>query len=157
MRKARLTGGILSKEDLANYTVKVERALEGTYRGKKIYTTHAPTSGAGKCIISSRERYHNGDLRYLVLIHMLNLMESFGLEERNGLNVHRLVEAMKFGFAARYASCSSAYALILKKANRTKICDPAFTNNTYRINEIPTKAFAQQILKNLTDVSHPSL
>ncbi|KAF8200846.1 gamma-glutamyltranspeptidase [Pholiota molesta] len=120
VRKARLTGGILSKEDLENYAVKVERALEGTYRGKKIYTTHAPTSGA-------------------VLIHMLNLMESFDLEERNGLNVHRLVEAMKFGFAAR-----------------TKICDPAFTNNTCRINEIPTKTFAQQILKNLTDDrTHP--
>ncbi|KAF9478610.1 gamma-glutamyltranspeptidase [Pholiota conissans] len=120
VRKARLTGGILSEEDLANYTVKVERALEGKYHGKRIYTTHAPTSGA-------------------VLIHMLNLMESFDLKERSAVNVHRLVEAMKFGFAAR-----------------TRICDPDFANHTYKISEIPTKEFAQQILKNLTDDrTHP--
>ena len=47
VRKVQLTGGILSHADLENYTVHVERALEGTYRGKKVYTTHAPTSGAG--------------------------------------------------------------------------------------------------------------
>lgn len=34
---------------------------------------------------------------------MLNLMEHFNVTERDGLSVHRLVEAMKFGFAARYA------------------------------------------------------
>jgi len=32
---------------------------------------------------------------------MLNLIEKYRLKARTGLNVHRLVEAMKFGFAAR--------------------------------------------------------
>ncbi|KAG6917829.1 hypothetical protein DXG01_000889 [Tephrocybe rancida] len=45
VRKVRATGGILSHADLENYSVIVRPALEGTYRGKKIYTTHAPTSG----------------------------------------------------------------------------------------------------------------
>jgi len=33
---------------------------------------------------------------------MLNLIEKYDFSEQNGLNVHRLVEAMKFGFSARY-------------------------------------------------------
>ena len=37
----------------------------------------------------------------IVLLHMLNLIERYPLRDRNGLNVHRLVEIMKFGFAAR--------------------------------------------------------
>jgi len=32
-------------DDLENYEVKVARAIQGTYRGRKVYTTDAPTSG----------------------------------------------------------------------------------------------------------------
>jgi len=71
-------GGIMTHEDLINYKVNVSRALEGTYRGLKVYTSHAPTSGP-------------------VLLHMLNLLENYDLpaEGRTEVNVHRLVEAMK--------------------------------------------------------------
>ncbi|KAG6842084.1 hypothetical protein C0991_002738 [Blastosporella zonata] len=86
VRKIRATGGILSHADLENYSVKVRPALEGTYRGKKIYTTHAPTSGP-------------------VLIHMLNLLEHFDVKERSVLTIHRLVEILKFGFASRTKIC----------------------------------------------------
>lgn len=76
--KIRAEGGIMTHEDLINYKVNVSRALEGTYRGLKVYTSHAPTSGP-------------------VLLHMLNLLENYDLpvEGRTGVNVHRLVEAMK--------------------------------------------------------------
>ncbi|KAF8135745.1 gamma-glutamyltranspeptidase [Boletus edulis] len=78
IRKVNETGGILTHADLEKYTVNVERALEGTYHDKKVYTSHAPTSGP-------------------VLLHMLNLLERFDLigEGRTPLNVHRIVEAMK--------------------------------------------------------------
>ncbi|KAJ7703213.1 gamma-glutamyltranspeptidase [Mycena rosella] len=115
IRKVRATGGVLSHADLENYTVKVEHALQGTYRGRKIYTTHAPTSGP-------------------VLLHMLNLFERYPIRKRTALDVHRAVEILKFGFAAR-----------------TKICDPAFNNNTERIDEIPTKKFADLVAVNITD------
>lgn len=36
-----------------------------------------------------------------VLLHMLNIIENYDFMEKNALNVHRLVEALKFGFAAR--------------------------------------------------------
>ena len=58
--------------------MKVSRALEGSYRGRKVYTTDAPTSGPA-------------------LLHMLNLVEKFDFigEGRTALNAHRCVEAMK--------------------------------------------------------------
>jgi gamma-glutamyltranspeptidase / glutathione hydrolase / leukotriene-C4 hydrolase len=76
--KIRAEGGIMTHEDLINYKVHVSKAIEGTYRDLKIYTSHAPTSGP-------------------VLLHMLNLMEKYDLptEGRTVVNVHRLVEAMK--------------------------------------------------------------
>lgn len=79
IEKIQATGGILTHQDLEDYKVNVSRALQGTYRGRKIYTPHAPTSG-------------------LVLQHMLNLMEHFdGLvgDGRTVLNAHRFIEAMK--------------------------------------------------------------
>jgi gamma-glutamyltranspeptidase/glutathione hydrolase/leukotriene-C4 hydrolase len=70
---------------------------------------------------------------------MLNLIENYDMVDFNGLNVHRLVEVMKFGFAAR-----------------TKVCDPQFTNDTAQMDEIPTKSFARTIFKNITDDrTHP--
>ncbi|KAJ6625664.1 gamma-glutamyltranspeptidase [Mycena sp. CBHHK59/15] len=120
IRKVRAGGGILSHADLENYKVKVEHALQGTYRGRKVYTTHAPGSGP-------------------VLLHMLNLIETFPMTARTPLNVHRAVEVLKFGFAAR-----------------TKICDPEFNDNPQRIDEISTKAFADLVAANITDDrTHP--
>lgn len=74
----------MTLEDLANYSVKVRPAIEGSYRGRKVYVPHAPTSGP-------------------VLLHMLNLVERFEedswMEEgKTGLNVHRMIEAMKCTF-----------------------------------------------------------
>lgn len=123
IRKVQATGGIMTNGDLENYSVKVDHALQGTYRDKKVYTSHAPTSGP-------------------VLLHILNLLERYDLigEGRTGLNIHRFIEALKFGFAAR-----------------TKIGDlPYITNGTARVAEISTKAFADAVALNLTDDrTHP--
>ncbi|KAJ7287545.1 gamma-glutamyltranspeptidase [Mycena rebaudengoi] len=86
IRKVQATGGILSHADLENYTVKVDHALQGTYRGRKVYTSHAPGSGP-------------------VLLHMLNLIERFPMMSRSPLNLHRTVEVLKFGFASRTKVC----------------------------------------------------
>ncbi|KAE9411559.1 gamma-glutamyltranspeptidase [Gymnopus androsaceus JB14] len=121
IRKIEATGGIVSNADLENYTVNVYPALKGNYLGKKIYVPDAPTSGP-------------------VILHMLNILERYNLNEFTGVNTHRLVETMKFGFAAR-----------------TRISDPVFRNDTATIHEIRTKAFADAIRKNLTDDrTHPA-
>lgn len=68
----------MTHKDLSDYSVIVQPAMEGYYLGRKIYTTHAPTSGP-------------------VLLHMLNIMEHYDLagEGPTDLNIHRSVEAMK--------------------------------------------------------------
>ena len=79
VQKIQRSGGIMTLQDFADYSVIVRPALEGSYRGKKVYTTHAPTSGP-------------------VLLHMLNLLEQFGdfVEGgRTSLNMHRVIEIMK--------------------------------------------------------------
>jgi len=82
-------------------------------------TTHAPTSGP-------------------VLLHMLNVLEDFDLTNHNGLNVHRMIEAIKFGFAAR-----------------TRICDPDF--KSCDVFKIASKEYAAQVAANITDDrTHPS-
>ena len=72
----------MSHKDLEGYQVKVRKALEGSYRGRKVCTTHAPTSGP-------------------VLLHMFNLLEKFhdfAKEGRTALNAHRTVEIIKCRF-----------------------------------------------------------
>ncbi len=69
----------MAQEDFDNYAVNVQSALKGSYRGRNVYTTHAPTSGP-------------------VLLYMLNLLEryeDFVEEGLTGLNAHRLLEIMK--------------------------------------------------------------
>ncbi|KAF7793829.1 hypothetical protein EIP86_004950 [Pleurotus ostreatoroseus] len=125
LAKIRQTGGIMTQEDLDNYTVNVKPALKGTYRGRSVYTTHAPTSGP-------------------VLMYMLNLLENyedFVEEGLTGLNAHRILEIMRFGFAAR-----------------TRIADPAFLEKAQAddIAEIPTKQYAAVTFPNITDdYTHP--
>ena len=69
----------MTQKDLDSYRVQVQKALRGSYRGRTVYTTHAPSSG-------------------MVLLHMLNLVEpldGFVEDGRTGLNTHRMVEALK--------------------------------------------------------------
>lgn len=71
----------MTHEDLQGYTPIVRPALEGTYHGRKVYTTHAPTSGP-------------------VVLHMLNLLEKYDLaakatKTQAELNIHRVVESLK--------------------------------------------------------------
>ncbi|KAG6886421.1 hypothetical protein C0992_004024 [Termitomyces sp. T32_za158] len=133
VRKVRATGGILSHADLENFSVKVRPALESTYRNRKVYTTHPPTSGPGEPSFHLLNQRSYSFLNQ-VLIHILNLLEHFDVKERNVLSIHRLIEIIKFGFASR-----------------TKICDPDFNDNTARMNMISTKEFAKSILRNITD------
>lgn len=82
VKKVQSLGGILTHEDLEGYKAYVAPALEGSYFGRKIYTTSAPTSGPA-------------------ILQMMNLMEHYKdlrEEGRTPVNVHRLVEAMKCEF-----------------------------------------------------------
>jgi gamma-glutamyltranspeptidase/glutathione hydrolase/leukotriene-C4 hydrolase len=112
-------GGIVTLQDFKNYRPFIRRTMSTYYKGRKVTTCSAPTSGP-------------------VLLSVLNLVErfQFQVEGLTGLNVHRLVEAFKFGYAFR-----------------TEMGDPDFIHNEERITEISTKDFASEIRQKIT-VSH---
>ncbi len=79
-------GGLITEADLAAYEPRVREPIRGTYRGYEVVSMPPPSSGG------------------ITLLQMLNVLEGYDL--RNGgygsaLNVHRIVEAMRRGFADR--------------------------------------------------------
>jgi gamma-glutamyltranspeptidase / glutathione hydrolase / leukotriene-C4 hydrolase len=73
------TGGIMTAEDMANYTVSIEEPIHGWYRGHEVITCGAPCSGPA-------------------LLLALNILEGYsfrGAGHVEPVEVHLLVEAMK--------------------------------------------------------------
>lgn len=112
----RSAGGIITLEDFKNYKPVIRPTMSTYYNGRKVTTCSEPTSGP-------------------VLLSVLNLIERFQFKVDGliGLNLHRLVEAFKFGYAFR-----------------TEMGDPDFIHNTERIEEITTKDFASSIRQQIT-------
>lgn len=112
--------GIITLEDLKNYKALNRPVISTTYHNSKIFTTSAPTSGP-------------------VLLNILNLIEPYNFYKdggRNTLNMHRLVEAFKFAYAAR-----------------TEMGDPYFNDIEKRMEELISKEWADSVRLNITDVS----
>lgn len=126
VRTTQAHGGILTLQDLHDYKVIVRPALQGSWLGKKVYTTHAPTSGP----------------ILLSILNMLSLIPDFtSIGQVTSLNMHRFIEALKFGFG-----------------QRTELADPAFMSSAglERMSQIPTMSEALAIVPNVTDDrTHP--
>ena len=79
-------GGLVTAEDLAGYRPKLRPAVVGSYRGLEVISFPPPSSGGA------------------VLIEILNILEGFDLAAMGPASpafAHRMVEAMKIGFADR--------------------------------------------------------
>ena len=133
MSKVRETGGIITHEDLESYSAVIRPALQGTYLSRKVYTTHAPTSGP-------------------VLLHMLNIMEHYDLSEgMTDLHVHRLIEAIKCNALTLCFSDRADVSQVGFSA-RTRVADPAFLDELDYLRKLPTKSYAAKVVLNITDV-----
>ncbi|KAG0348739.1 hypothetical protein BG004_004315 [Podila humilis] len=111
-------GGILTMEDMKSYKPLLKEPSVGFYQGRKVYTTPAPTSGP-------------------TLISILNILERYNLgkvKDETYLDTHRLVEAMKFGFA-----------------QRTELGDPDFTDLDAKVKSMLSKDTAAAIRANISD------
>ncbi|KAF9364503.1 hypothetical protein BGX34_001333 [Mortierella sp. NVP85] len=111
-------GGILNMTDMANYKPQVKEPVIGQYLGRKIYAPPAPTSGPA-------------------LIAILNILEDYNVgrtKEMANVDAHRLVEAMKHGFALR-----------------TELGDPDFNDLEEKIQRMVSKETAAQIRANISD------
>ncbi len=79
-------GGLITKDDLANYEAHVREPVKGNYRGYEIISMPPPSSGG------------------TILIEMLNVLEGFelGKMERYGPEaLHLISETMKFAYLDR--------------------------------------------------------
>jgi gamma-glutamyltranspeptidase/glutathione hydrolase len=78
----RKSDGIMTTDDLANYKVEVREALEIDYRGFKVASTTAPSSGP-------------------ITLSILNILDEYNDFYASGtvnLSTHRLDEAMRFAY-----------------------------------------------------------
>ncbi|KAF9980045.1 hypothetical protein BGZ65_005626 [Modicella reniformis] len=111
-------GGEMTMTDMKNYKPLIKEPLVGYYLGRKIYTTPAPTSGPA-------------------LLSILNILERYNVgksSDGDNVEVHRLVEAMKHGYA-----------------QRTELGDPDFTDLREKIQRMISKDTAAQIRGNISD------
>ena len=73
-------GGLITKEDLAEYEVKERQPVRGTYRGYQILSAPPPSSGG------------------VTLVEMLNILEGYDLAKlgnRSADSIHLTTEAMR--------------------------------------------------------------
>ncbi|MBE9125200.1 MULTISPECIES: gamma-glutamyltransferase [unclassified Coleofasciculus] len=79
-------GGLITKEDLADYKPVIREPIRGTYRGYEIYSMPPPSSGG------------------VHLIQMLNILEGFPIGElghNTAETIHIMAETMKLAYADR--------------------------------------------------------
>lgn len=79
-------GGLISKDDLANYQVEERQPVRGDYRGYQIVSMPPPSSGGTH------------------IIQILNMLERYPLREygaNSAQTIHYLAEAMKLAYADR--------------------------------------------------------
>jgi gamma-glutamyltranspeptidase/glutathione hydrolase len=79
-------GGLITREDLANYQAKERVPVHGTYRGYDIYSAPPPSSGG------------------IALVEMLNILENYDLRKSgqgSPQTLHLMIEAMRRAFCDR--------------------------------------------------------
>lgn len=98
VRAIRATNGTATAADFAGYAAVVRAAVQGEYRGRRLFATGAPSSGA-------------------VTLSILQTLDAFprpgpdAAEADSNVNVttHRLDEALRFGYGARTHLGDPAY------------------------------------------------
>ena len=76
-------GGLMTADDLKTYRAVERTPLRGTYRGYDIVSMPPPSSGG------------------VLLLQMLNVLESYKLQARDAASMHLMIETMKLAYADR--------------------------------------------------------
>lgn len=116
-------GGILTMEDMANFSVVVEEPIYGNFYDREVITCGSPCSGEA-------------------LILGLNVLSKVDLSEGTSIlgcemtdiGVHHLIETMKW-----------------MSAGRTVLADPTFYNNTDHVEQLLSLEYADEIRNNISN------
>lgn len=113
VKAARENNGILTLDDMRSYEAISKPALSIDFRGFKLHSTGAPSSGS-------------------IMLNMLKTMEQYPVSDLSDTNLttHRFIEAMRFAYGARLELGDPEYLtnidefeeslLSLNKANETR-------------------------------------
>lgn len=125
------TNGTMTLYDLKNYKALIKRPISIDFRGKKLYTTSAPSSGS-------------------VMLSILKTMEQYDPDNIQDVNLttHRFGEAMRFAYGARlelgdpdFVSNIELYEdVMLSKRKAKEIRNRIIDNSTQPIEEYNPKA-----------------
>ncbi|KAL8960027.1 MAG: hypothetical protein Q9183_005534, partial [Haloplaca sp. 2 TL-2023] len=136
VKTVREEGGIMTIEDLKDYTVASRSPLEIDFHGHRVLACGVPASGAAVLsILKTVEGYTN-----------------FGKPETVNLSTHRLVEAMRFGYGKRASFGDSDYldqfqqfeASILTDTYAASIRDRILDNHTQPVSAYDPNGFEIQ-------------
>ncbi|EDO37680.1 predicted protein [Nematostella vectensis] len=116
-------GGIVTAEDLKNYTAQTNKVpIKNTLGGRTMFATTGPSGGP-------------------VVTLIMNIMKGYNLgpearasDSASGLTYHRIVESFKFAFA-----------------RRALLGDPAFENITEIMSKLTSPVYAEKIRQNIWD------
>jgi gamma-glutamyltranspeptidase/glutathione hydrolase len=119
-------GGLITMEDMKNYSPTMRSPVHGSYRGYDIYSMSSPSSGG------------------VHVVQILNILEGYPIEEyghNSGQTIHLMAEAMKLAYADRSfylgdedfvkvpikGLISKDYAAVLREGINTKKATPSRT------------------------------
>jgi len=100
------TGGIMTMEDLANYTTLSRKPSQITYRGYRITSGSAPSSGeVALSIMKTLEGY-----------------EDIGYPETLNISTHRVDEAMRWSYGMVCVVIPNDLEDVIAKRSRPQLC-----------------------------------
>lgn len=115
------TNGTITMDDMSSYRALTKRPLSIDFRGFRLYSTGAPSSGS-------------------VMLSILKIMEQYPASDLldTNLTTHRFIEAMRFAYGARLDLGDPAYVPGVELIEDT-ILSPQNANDTrHRINDHKT-------------------
>jgi gamma-glutamyltranspeptidase/glutathione hydrolase len=135
----RKANGTMTLEDLRNYTVALRDPVQINYRGHKLTSSNAPSSG-------------------VVALSALNIMsgyEGFGDPEQVNLTTHRLNEAMRFAYGQRTKLADPSFVPGLAEYTRNMITPETGAEIRSRISDFRTQNISAYNPDNLESLDTP--
>ncbi|QYT06315.1 Gamma-glutamyltransferase [Trichoderma simmonsii] len=139
IRALKAAGGIMTLEDLKNYTVAIREPLQINYRGYKLTSTSAPSSGA-------------------VVLSALNTVsgyENFGHPDQVNLTTHRLDEAIRFAYGQRTELGDPSFVEGLDKYSKEMIAPATGAEIRSKISDFKTQNVSYYDPKGLESLETP--
>ncbi|KXJ86794.1 gamma-glutamyltranspeptidase [Microdochium bolleyi] len=132
-------GGIMTLGDLKNYTVAPRETLEAEYRGHKVTSCSAPSSGG-------------------VVLSSLRIVDGYGgFNEPAQVNLssHRLIESLKWAYGQRAELGDPKFVAGLDKYQASMLSDETVTEIRSRISDVRTFNLSYYNPKGLESLDTP--